>query len=482
MCAGCTAGRPFRFRPAKSPDLVGTFSEQLAAFAADLRYEDIPAAIAERLRLHALDLAGVCLLGAPMEFARILRAVAGASGGAEESTLLGAGANGGPLRLPAPLAALYNGGLAHGNEFDDTYAPGRWHGSAGIVPPALAVAEQLHAGGKAFLTALAAGLEVGCRLSRAAPGLLSRGFHSTGTVGAFGGALAAGKLMGLERGQLAHALGIAGGFASGTAEFLGDPEPWSKRIQVGNAAQCAITAARAAAQGFQGPRTIFEGRHGYFRAYAGEGNYDLSRIAESLGADWQIRHLYPKRYACDHIAQGYVDCAIALAREPGFSAGAVERVECVVHPLAAAVMFEPRALRYEPASGWSARWSMPFNMAVALADGALAVDAWTDARAVDPATRALMAKVAHATDPAMAFPGDYPARLRVRLRDGRVLEREQRKVAGTPENPMDAAEYERKFLDNARRAIGERRAAIFVERMRALAAEKDMSGLAQLAA
>ena len=459
---------------------MSTLSEQLAAFAAELRYEDIPAPVVERVRLHALDLIGVCLLGAPMDFARILRSVASASGGNAESTMLGAGANGGALRLPAPLAALYNGGLAHGNEFDDTYAPGRWHGSAGVVPPALAIAEQKHANGKAFLTALAAGLEVGCRLSRAAPGLLTRGFHSTGTVGIFGGTLAAGRLLGLGREQLAHALGIAGGFASGTAEFLSDPEPWSKRIQIGNAAQGAITAARAAAAGFHGPRTIFEGRHGYFRAYAGEGNFDLARITEALGSDWQLRFLYPKRYACDHIAQGYVDCAIAIANEPGFSAAAIERVECVVHPLAAAVMFEPRALRYEPENGWSARWSMPFNIAVALSDRALAVDAWTDARAVEPATRALMAKVTHALDPSMAFPGDYPARLRVRMQDGRLLERELPKVAGSIENPMPAAEYERKFLDNARRAIDERRASQLVERMRDVAGVQDMAVLARL--
>jgi 2-methylcitrate dehydratase PrpD len=153
-----------------------------------------------------------------------------------------------------------------------------------------------------------------------------------------------------------------------------------------------------------------------------------------------------------------------------------------VHPLAAAVMFEPRTLRYEPANGWSARWSMPFNMAVALSDRALPVDAWTDARAVDPATCALMAKVTHALDASMAFPGDYPARLRVRLQNGNLLERDLPKVAGSPENPMTAAEYERKFIDNARRAIGESRARALIERMRGLPDEKDMAGLAGLAA
>jgi 2-methylcitrate dehydratase PrpD len=316
---------------------VSTLSEALGRFAAGLRYEDLPAEVVEHVRLHALDILGVCLLGAPMEFARILREIAGASGGARESTLIGSGG----LKLPAPQATLYNGGLAHGNEFDDTYSEGRWHGSAAVVPPALALAELLRSDGKAFITALAAGLEAGCRLTRAAPGLLGRGFHSTCTAGVFAGALAAGRLMGLDAGRLAHALGVCGSFASGTAEFLGDPEPWSKRIQVGHAGQCAIVAARAAAAGFKGPRSIFEGRYGYFRAYAGEGNYDLSRICESLGSDWQLLRLYPKRYPCDHIAQGYLDCAVALGREPGVLPENIARVECVVHPLVVPVMFEP---------------------------------------------------------------------------------------------------------------------------------------------
>ena len=455
---------------------AGTLSEQLAGFTADLRYEDIPPEVVARVRLHALDIIGVCLLGAPMEFARILRAVASASGGAQESTLMGCGG----LKLPATQATLYNGGLAHGNEFDDTYSAGRWHGSAAVAPATLAAAEMLHAGGKAFITALTAGLEAGCRLTRAAPGLLAQGFHSTCTAGVFASSLSVGRLMSLDREQLADALGICGSFSSGTAEFLSDPEPWSKRIQVGYAGQGAIVAARAAANGFKGPRSIFEGRHGYFRAYAREGNYDLSRVTEALGRDWQVLYLYPKRYPCDHIAQGYVDCAVSIGLEDGVTPAGIERVECVVHPLVVPVMFEPRDVRYQPTNGWSARWSMPFNMAVALADRALTIDSWTDARATDPQTRALMARVGYTTDPGMAFPGDYPARMRVHMKDGRVIERDIPKVAGSAENPMPAEEYEKKFLANARRAIDAGRAARIIARMRGLADVQDIAELAPL--
>lgn len=455
---------------------MSTLSEELAAFAHDLRFDDLSDEVVERIRLHTLDIVGVCLLCAGLPFADILEATVRQSGGTPESTLIGRGG----LKLPAPLATLFNGGLAHGNEFDDTYAPGRWHGSAPVVPPTLAVAEALGADGRSFIVAVAAALELGCRLTRAAPELMYQGFHSTSTTGIFVASLAVGKLMGLSVDQLADALGICGSFTAGTMAFLSDPEPWSKRIQVGYAGHGAIVAARAAANGFKGPRTILDGRHGYFVSHARPANFDLSRVTEGLGTDWQLLRLYPKRYPCDHIAQGYVDCAIDLARGHDLTPERIERVECVVHPLVVPVMFEPRDLRYEPSNGWSARWSMPFNMAVALADRSLGIDSYTDERARDLATRALMGRVAFATDETLSFPGDYPAWVRVHTADGRTLERKLLKVAGSAENPLPAAAYEAKFLDNARRCLGQSRAVELMERMRALASLPNLADLTPL--
>lgn len=453
-----------------------TISEQLAIFAANLRYEDLPNEVVERVRLHALDLIGVCLLGARMNFANILRSTVVSSGGSPESTLIGSEG----LKLPAPLATLYNGGLAHGNEFDDTYAQGRWHGSAPTVPPLLAIAELLHSSGKSFIISLAAALEVGCRLTRAAPGILNQGFHSTCTAGIFAATLGVGKLMGLSSDQMANAMGICGSFTSGTVEFLSDPEPWSKRIQVGYAGQGAIVAARAASNGFKGPRTILEGRYGYFRSHAREGNFDLSGITKELGSDWQVLYLYPKRYPCDHIAQGYIDCAVSLGQTEGITSNNIERVECIVHPLVVPVMFEPHDIRYRPTNGWSARWSMPFNMAVALTDHTLTVDSFTDDRANDSNTRALMARITYVKEPSLVFPGDYPAWVRLHAKDGRVLEHKVLKVAGSPENPMPAEEYEKKFINNACRSIDEGRAAEIVKRMRNLPFLDDIAELAPL--
>lgn len=288
--------------------------------------------------------------------------------------------------------------------------------------------------------------------------------------------------MGLDPERLTYTMGICGSFAAGTMEFLGDPEPWSKRIQVGNAGQGAILAARAAAGGFKGPRTILDGRNGYFRAYAGDGHYDLTGITDDLGQDWQLLRLYPKRFPCDHIAQGYLDCALDLYRTSGARVADIDRVACIVHPLAAAIMFSPHETRYRPTNGWSARWSMPYNMAVALADGRLDIDSYSDARAADPQVRGFMARVVPAEDATMAFPGEYPAAVRLHMKDGRVLEKHVPKVAGTPDNPVPAAEYEAKFFDNARRSLCEKRAQQALGLFAQLTEIRDMAEIAEACA
>lgn len=429
---------------------MDTISETLAAFTSDLAFSDLPDEVVAKVRLHTLDILGVCLLSSRLPVAPRLQRLAGrVAGRAGQCTVVGSAG-----LLSPPGAAFVNGALAHSAEFDDTYAPGRWHGSAPVIPVALAVAEDVGASGPELITAIAAGLEIGCRLTRAAPGVLYRGFHSTCTAGIFGGAAAAGRLLGAGTSEVSRALAIAGAFASGTAEFLEDDDPWIKGLQVGHAAHDAVASSIAAAEGLVGPRTILEGKYGYFAAHAGEGNYDLDSIADGLGQQWELLRLYPKRYPCDHLAQGYVQCVIDLATEHDIEPAAVEELCCVVHPLVVPVMFEPQELRYRPPNAWSARWSMPFNLAVALTDARLTVRSYDDARTADPAIRSLMDRVSYTTDASLNFPIDYPAMIRARLVSGEELTLSALKVKGTPENPMTATEYEVKFRENAADTLG----------------------------
>jgi 2-methylcitrate dehydratase PrpD len=123
---------------------------------------------------------------------------------------------------------------------------------------------------------------------------------------------------------------------------------------------------------------------------------------------------------------------------------------------------------------------MPFNMAVALTDRRIDIDSYSDARANDAATRALMARVVAVEEPTIPFPGDYPAWVRVRTKDGHVFERDQMHAAGSPENPMSAAEYEAKFAANAARTLDGPRTDVLIARMRELPSVTSMADVAAL--
>src|SRR6266436_9231575 len=235
----------------------------LAEWAARLRPEDIPVTVRENAALRVLDTLGCALAGAREDHVPALLALLERSGEGP-CTVVGSSLTSGP----AP-AALANGALAHGLDFDDTHADSVCHASAVLVPTVLALAESEHLTGQAALTALVAGYEAMIRIGMAAPGRFhERGWHATAVCGPFGAALAAGKGMGLDAGRLTSALGVAASMASGVMEFLEDGS-WVKRLHPGWAAQSGLQAAALAREGFTGPATALEWRLGLYRAALG---------------------------------------------------------------------------------------------------------------------------------------------------------------------------------------------------------------------
>ncbi|HKO67335.1 MAG TPA: MmgE/PrpD family protein, partial [Burkholderiaceae bacterium] len=162
-------------------------------------------------------------------------------------------------------AAFVNGTAAHGEDFDDTFEGGPVHAGAVIVPAVLAACERHQLSGEDLLRGLAIGVEVTCRLCRVAPTRIHKaGFHPTAILGAIGAVAGIGAALRVSQKQLVNALGIAGSFASGIIEYLADGSS-TKRMHPGWAAQSGYRAIRLALGDFEGPRTVFEGKHGLFR-------------------------------------------------------------------------------------------------------------------------------------------------------------------------------------------------------------------------
>ncbi len=426
-----------------------TLARELAAFAARLRFEDIPAEVVASVRLRALDVLGIALAASTTELAPSLY-------GALESWGRGGGCTvvGSKRKAAPPLAALVNGALAHGLDFDDTHAASITHASAVVLPAVLALGEAAGADGRAAVTAAVVGLEAITRLGMAAPGAFhARGWHATAVCGPFAAALAAGKLEGLDEARLTAALGVAGSFASGVLEFLEDGS-WVKRVHPGWAAHSGIVAAGRARGGFSGPATILEGRFGFYRTFlAAEPD---SAPFRTLGNAWETLSIGFKPYPCCHYNHAYLDCALALRRDHGLDAGAIEAIEAVECRVPAGeipIVCEPREAKLRPRTPYDAQFSLPYSVAAALIDGRVTLDTYAPVRLADARLLALAARVSHAIDPDSRFPDGFPGWVRVKLRGGRVVEAREPDGRGGAKRPLEPQAVVEKFRDNAARAL-----------------------------
>ncbi|MCH8239132.1 MAG: MmgE/PrpD family protein, partial [Proteobacteria bacterium] len=298
-------------------------TKRLAIFAADLRYEDLPPEIIARAKRLILDLSGIIIRArhdvesTPSLISAVERL--GLTDGA--CSVMGDG------RSYAPgAAALINGTLAHSLDFDDTHAEASLHSSAPIVPAALAAAEMSDASGKELIAAMVAGYEIQIRLSLALnpSDHYDRGFHPTATCGIFGAAAAAGKLLGMDADGIRNAFGIALSQAAGSMEFLTDGA-WTKRSHVGQAAQNGLICAVMACEGFKGVECAFEGRAGFFNAYAP--NPDPDKAVEGLGTHWETMRLAVKPYPSCRYSHAAIDGIVALVKQHDIKADDVEEVE-----------------------------------------------------------------------------------------------------------------------------------------------------------
>jgi len=228
--------------------------------------------VRERAKHLMLDATGIAYASGSYDFAhKTLTAIAGLGGDGQVPVI------GLPQRLSPRDAALVNGVLAHGLDFDDTHTGGIIHSTASMWPAVMSTAFMRAKSGADLVTAYVAGVEAATRLGAVGSGHFHQvGFHPTGMIGVFGCTLAAGTLMGLSPQALTMAQGIALSMAAGSLEFLEDGA-WTKRMHAGWAAQSGITAAALGREGFVGPTRAYEGRFGVFNSYLQGGLEDERR-------------------------------------------------------------------------------------------------------------------------------------------------------------------------------------------------------------
>jgi 2-methylcitrate dehydratase PrpD len=440
-------------------------ADALVDFVLRLQLQSLPDAVTRAASLCLTDWVGAALRGATEPLAGALDAVIAAAGGEGQATVVGRG-----RRTSALLATLANGAQGHALDFDDTHLGSIVHGSAPVAPVVLAVAEWRRRPGSEALEAFVAGFEVETRVGRViGPLLADRGWHVTGLLGHFGAAAAAGKLLALTAPELTRALGIAGTQAAGLQQSLGT---MCKPLHPGKAAMSGLLAALLAREGFTGPTGILDERPGLPGTFVGI--TDLAPALEDLGKRFEILDNSTKLYAACHLLHATIDAGRAIRARAAPSPEAIAAVECSVHPLAVKVAAIP-----EPRSGLEAKFSAAYCAALALTRGEAGESEFTDAMASDPGLLGLASRVRALADPALGIP---EARMRVRLRDGRVLDEVVRAARGTPGHPVSREEVEEKFRRLAGVVLPAAQVGRLLETLRRLPDLPDVGALAALLA
>ena len=419
--------------------MTNTVAETLADRVCGLSANDVSEPAQQRCADLLVDVAGLCIAARRSDYVSALKKSMDAG---SPCTALGHSGTFSPED-----AAMLNGTAAHGEDFDDTFEGGPVHSGAVVVPAVLAACERFGRDGRAALLGIATGVETMCRLSLVAPKLIHKaGFHPTAVLGAMASTLAVSVVLNLDKKQTVNALGIAGSMAGGIIEYLAEGA-WTKRLHAGWAAHCGLHAARIAREGFTGPRTVFEGRHGLFFAFAHELDLDFNKLTQGFGEDWLLNGLTFKPYATGTMNQPYIDCALRLAKH-GFTAEEVAEVLCETAEGYVHRLWEPLAAKQRPPNDYAAKFSTPFNVAVAFVTGGAGFAAFSESTVRDERILGLAGKVRYRIDPENPYPARYTGHVRMTLKDGRVFEERQPHIRGGVHEPLSRGEIERKFRGN----------------------------------
>jgi 2-methylcitrate dehydratase PrpD len=317
-----------------------------------IRYEEIPGEAREVARHGLLDFLGCALAGAGEPLTDILVARVAAQEGGNQAGLIAR-----PERATLQTAALINGAAGHALDFDDTHIAMGGHPTVPVLPALLALAESRNVDGRAFLAALAAGVEMECRLGLlCGPGHYAAGFHSTATYGTFGAAAACAHLLELDEEAWLHAMGLAGTQAAGLKSGFGT---MAKPFHAGRAASAGLLAASLAGGGFTAQPAILEAEQGFAATHACN-----EPSAEALAAQPDrllIRDTLFKYHAACYLTHAAIEAARLLRAQHGVDPEKIERVEVQVNPMLLGV-----CNIQEPNTGLEGKFSLRATTALGL--------------------------------------------------------------------------------------------------------------------
>jgi 2-methylcitrate dehydratase PrpD len=404
----------------------------LARYVVNAKYEDLPAKVRKEGLRTLLNWVGVAVGGSHHVTVEIAVAALAPFSGPGQAGLLGR-----RERFDIMNAAFVNAISSHIFDYDDTHLKTIIHPSGPVISPILALSEYRDVSGKEFLNALVLGVETACRIGNAVyPDHYDRGWHITGTAGVFGGAAAAGKLLGLNEQQMVWALGLAASQPVGLRESFGS---MNKSFNPGRAAHNSLTAALLASKNFTSSEQMIEAKHGWANTISTKQDY--REITEGLGQRYEAALNTYKPFACGIVLHSVIDATIQLRNENKLVPDQIDHIDLRVNPLVLELTGKKT-----PHEGLEGKFSVYHAVAIAIVEGAAGEKQFSDRVVRDPVVVGLRSKVIPVVDPAIK---PEQVDMTITLKDGRRLHKFIQHAVGSLEVPMSDAALEAKFSDLA---------------------------------
>ena len=424
---------------------VPDFTLEFAQFAASLTFADLPKSVVDATMLNIFDTMACSIAGFRAPGVQEVLDIVRDWGGKPEAQVLWT-----DLKVPAPQAAWINGIMSHACDYDDTHDKAILHGGISVIPAALAAADIAgrKVTGEEFVTAVAVGLELICRIGVATRiGLIQAGFIYSALFSYFAAAAAAAHILRLSPEETVNAIGIAYTQASGTHQVTRDGA-LTKRMQPGFGARAALTAVAMARKGIRGAQNCFEGIDGLGRTYL-QSELDSDILRAGLGSQYHMVDLAYKPYPSCRMNHCAVDAALQIRKQPGFDWTKVSEIRANINSQGNQAVGTPLDVRRTPKNVVQAQFSICHNIACALIDGEVGLRHFTAEALTRPDVSRLRLLVTPIVD--AEFERKFgrnvtPARVEAVI-DGKVFSAQVEEALGAPDHPMSAAELRRKLED-----------------------------------
>lgn len=437
-----------------------SIARQIAEFAVNLKYEDLPNEVIEEVKRYLYDSIGCAIGSVNTKDVNAIRDIYKEMGGTQEATTFVFGD-----KLPAVNATLINSLMIRALDFNDIYWKEDPSHPSDIIPAALTVAEKVDASMKDVIVAVVLAYEFEQRLCLfAKPGVRERKWHHA-TLTQFVSPIVAGKILGLTVDEMVNAIGISGchnhTIGCPTAGVL----TMMKNTVDPMAVQSGVLAALMAQKGYSGTEKVFEGKEGFMDAFIGwnakeeklnpmdmEGRdgvssweWDVEALIGNLGKDYKILECSMKAFPTEALTHTHISCVLKIMVNNNLEYSDIEEVKVTAFAQAYDILFDPT--KYRPESRETADHSLPYCLAAAMVDKKITTGSFSDEKLEDPRIFEVIDKIKG--EPSIEFekmfPAKQPSKVVISTKDGKQYSEYLEYPKGDPREPMTMEDLENKF-------------------------------------